>query len=225
MNQTQAFHERIDEALHNDQLRRNFRSALTGIMARRAEQFPDDAQLQALREQARQVRANALVRQPELLERLEAKLSENGIQVHWAETPEQANRIIHEILAAAGAQSVVKGKSMVSEETELNHHLEQHGIEVIADRPYEEKSPAEWAYERLILYIQNFEEQLDNAHEVAMGFTGGDVGVLAISTIDHHHDLAGSRIEATETPRGPCPRRGDTSHGNDDRHIRRAQGP
>ena len=47
-------------------------------------------------------------------------------------------------------------------------------------RPVEEKSPAEWAYERLILYIQNFEEQLDNEHEVAMGFAGGDAGVLRI---------------------------------------------
>jgi len=53
MNQTEAFHQRIDEALHNDQLRRNFRSAMSGIMARRAEQFPDDAQLQALRDQGR----------------------------------------------------------------------------------------------------------------------------------------------------------------------------
>ena len=42
------------------------------------------------------------------------------------------------------------------------------------------KSPAQWAYERLILYIQNFESQLDAAHEVAMGFTGGDAGVLRI---------------------------------------------
>ena len=131
MNQVRAFHERIDEALHNDQLRRNFRSALTGIMAKRAEQFPDDAQLQALREQARQVRANALVRQPELLEQLEARLTENGIQVHWAETPEQANAVLHGILEAAGAKSVVKGKSMVSEETGLNHYLEARGIEVI----------------------------------------------------------------------------------------------
>ena len=32
----------------------------------------------------------------------------------------------------------------------------------------------------MILYIQNFEEQLDNEHEVAMGFTGGDAGVLKI---------------------------------------------
>ena len=47
-------------------------------------------------------------------------------------------------------------------------------------KPVEQKSPAEWAYERLILYIKNFEEQLDNEHEVAMGFTGGDAGVLRI---------------------------------------------
>jgi L-lactate dehydrogenase complex protein LldF len=131
MNQTQAFHTRIDSALHNDQLRQNFRTAMSGVMARRAEQFPDDAQLQALREQARMVRANSLVRQPELLEQLEQKLTENGIQVHWAEDPEQANAIIHGILAAADARTVVKGKSMVSEETELNHYLEQRGIEVI----------------------------------------------------------------------------------------------
>jgi L-lactate dehydrogenase complex protein LldF len=131
MNQTREFRQRIDKALNNDQLRRNFRSALTGIQARREEQFPDDTQLQALREQSRMVRANALVKQPELLEQLEARLTDNGIQVHWAETPEQANGIIHEILEAAHAKSVVKGKSMVSEETELNHYLEARGIEVI----------------------------------------------------------------------------------------------
>ncbi|CUH76048.1 hypothetical protein TRM7557_00687 [Tritonibacter multivorans] len=42
------------------------------------------------------------------------------------------------------------------------------------------KSPAQWAYERLILYIKNFEEQLDTSEEVAMGFVGGDAGVLRI---------------------------------------------
>ncbi len=59
----------------------------------------------------------------------------------------------------------------------------QEGVpfpEALNNRPVSEKSPAEWAYERLILYIQNFEEQLDNEHEVAMGFTGGDAGVLRI---------------------------------------------
>ena len=52
--------------------------------------------------------------------------------------------------------------------------------EGVAKKPIEDKSPAEWAYERIILYIKNFEEQLDGDHEVAMGFTGGDAGVLKI---------------------------------------------
>ncbi len=47
-------------------------------------------------------------------------------------------------------------------------------------KPVAAKSAAQWAYERLILYIQNFEKQLDGSHEVAMGFTGGDAGVLRI---------------------------------------------
>ena len=47
-------------------------------------------------------------------------------------------------------------------------------------KPITDKSPAQWAYERLILYIRNFEEQLDSEHEVAIGFTGGDAGVLRI---------------------------------------------
>lgn len=52
--------------------------------------------------------------------------------------------------------------------------------EAVTKKSVKQKSPAEWAYERLILYIQNFEKQLDNEHEVAMGFAGGDAGVLRI---------------------------------------------
>lgn len=47
-------------------------------------------------------------------------------------------------------------------------------------KPAKQKSPAEWAYERLILYIQSFEEGLDADQEVAMGFVGGETGVLRI---------------------------------------------
>ncbi len=57
------------------------------------------------------------------------------------------------------------------------------GLDCVPDavaREAETKSPAQWAYERLILYIQNFETQLDATQEVAIGFTGGDAGVLRI---------------------------------------------
>jgi hypothetical protein len=56
---------------------------------------------------------------------------------------------------------------------------------VIAGQPVEDKSPAQWAYERMILYIKNFEEQLDDKHEVAMGFAGGEAGVLQIEGIGY----------------------------------------
>ncbi|MBS8226802.1 DUF6173 family protein [Vannielia litorea] len=55
--------------------------------------------------------------------------------------------------------------------------------EAICARPADEKSPAEWAYERLILYIQNFEEQLDPDEEIAMGMIDGGAGLLRIEGI------------------------------------------
>ncbi|WP_149141574.1 DUF6173 family protein [Gemmobacter caeruleus] len=55
----------------------------------------------------------------------------------------------------------------------------------LARQPVEEKSEAQWAYERLILYIRNFESQLDARHEVAMGFAGGEAGVLMIEGLGY----------------------------------------
>lgn len=57
--------------------------------------------------------------------------------------------------------------------------------EAVSRIPPEEKSPAEWAYERLILYIRNFEDQLDPAEEVALGFAGGHAGVLRIEGLGY----------------------------------------
>jgi hypothetical protein len=50
----------------------------------------------------------------------------------------------------------------------------------VSDKPVEQKSPAQWAYERTVLYLKKFEEGLDDDHEIAMGFAGTDAGVLKI---------------------------------------------
>jgi hypothetical protein len=50
----------------------------------------------------------------------------------------------------------------------------------VTDKPVTQKSPAQWAYERVVLYLKHFEEQLDNEHEVAIGYTGSDAGGLRI---------------------------------------------
>lgn len=51
-----------------------------------------------------------------------------------------------------------------------------------ADRP---KSPAEWAHDRLVMYIRNFESQLDGQHEIAMGFASDESGVLRIEGLGY----------------------------------------
>ena len=56
----------------------------------------------------------------------------------------------------------------------------------VAATPVAQKSPARWAYERIIIYLKNFEESLDNEHEVAMGFTGSDAGVLRIEGMGYY---------------------------------------
>jgi hypothetical protein len=57
--------------------------------------------------------------------------------------------------------------------------------EAFKDRGPDQKSPAEWMYDRLILYIRNFESQLDSKHEVAMGYAGGEAGVLRIEGLGY----------------------------------------
>jgi len=42
------------------------------------------------------------------------------------------------------------------------------------------KSPAEWAHDRLVMYIRNFESELDAEQEIAVGFASDETGVLRI---------------------------------------------
>lgn len=126
----QEFHPRVHAALENPQIRGNFRKAMDGLMSKRQAAF-EDWDLEALRDLGAAVRLRALSRLPELLEQLEANLQKQGIQVHWAENGDQACEIVTRICKAREAKKVIKGKSMVSEEMELNHHLEEAGIEAL----------------------------------------------------------------------------------------------
>lgn len=131
MHQTAEFHKRVKDALNNPQLRSNFRSAMDGLMEKRRNAFPDKPFLEELRITGSRLRANALVKQADLLEQLEANCTRNGIKVHWAETIEEANQIVLGIMDSHNATRMIKGKSMVSEEMELNHFLEAHGKECV----------------------------------------------------------------------------------------------
>lgn len=122
------FHENVRRVVSNPVLRANIRGAMDFLVNKRAAQFPDPIVLEALRTQGEQIRKYSLSNLPDLLVQLESNLKRNGIKVHWAETPEEACKLIIDITKRAGGQLVVKGKSMVSEEIELNHALEAQGI-------------------------------------------------------------------------------------------------
>lgn len=67
----------------------------------------------------------------------------------------------------------------------LGHKEEPSASEAVKTDNLAQKSPAEWMYDRLIIYIRNFEQQLDGAHEIAMGFAGGEAGVLRIEGLGY----------------------------------------
>jgi len=125
------FPKNFKKALGDGQLRRNLRAAMDTLGLRRRTLFSDLAVFEKLRERGDAIRQRALRQLPELLERLEQKCTENGMQVHWAETPAEANAICLEIIQKHNATRVIKGKSMVSEEMHLNHFLDERGIEAL----------------------------------------------------------------------------------------------
>jgi len=126
-----GFADRARAAVDDAHLRKSFRGAMDFLQAKRRTQFPDAAELASLRDLGAAIRRHALANLPNLLERLESKLTANGIRVHWAETPADANAIVLDIARRHDAQRMVKGKSMVSEEIGLNHALEAAGIEAL----------------------------------------------------------------------------------------------
>ena len=125
---SEGFRARSKEVVENPFLRQSFRGAMDFLINKRISQFPDTEELESLRTLGEHVRQYNLGKLPELLIRLEANLTRNGIQVHWAETPEEANAIILGLCHQHAAKLMIKGKSMVSEEIELNHAAEAAGI-------------------------------------------------------------------------------------------------
>nr|WP_284701667.1 lactate utilization protein B [Rhodoplanes tepidamans] len=100
----------------------------TNFPARRRAVVDALPEFEALRDSARDIKAHTLAHLDLYLEAWEARVTEQGGQVHYAPTAADANRIVLDICRAAGARTVSKGKSMVGEEIGINEHLEQHGI-------------------------------------------------------------------------------------------------
>lgn len=126
-----GFRKRAGAVVAHPQLRESFRGAMDFLMAKRAAQFPDAEELESLRVLGERIRQYNLARLPDLLVQLEETLTRNGVRVHWASTPQEATGIILDICRTHGARHMVKGKSMVSEEIELNHAAQAAGVDAL----------------------------------------------------------------------------------------------
>ncbi len=126
-----AFPAGVRAALADANMQAAFRGLqrATPIMRQAAiDRLPEFADLRAA---AREIKDHVLANLDVYLERFEARVIESGGQVHWCESPEDARRLILDLCRAAGARTVTKGKSMVSEEIGINEHLEAQGIRVV----------------------------------------------------------------------------------------------
>lgn len=83
------------------------------------------------RELAAKIKNHTLQNLDRYLDQFITSVRQHGGHVHFAADGKQANDIITEIAQAASAKLIVKSKSMVSEEIELNHALEAAGLNVL----------------------------------------------------------------------------------------------
>ena len=115
-------------ALADTQLRRNLGHATATIRAKRAAVVDEVADWEALRVQGADAKDRALANLDTYLVELEQRLVEAGATVHWARDGAEANAIVVDLTRAAGADEVVKVKSMATVEIGLNEALEAAGI-------------------------------------------------------------------------------------------------
>lgn len=92
------------------------------------EQFTD---VMLARERAKNAKWRAIENLDKYLEEFEKKISERGAKVIWADTADDALAEIGKICAAKNCTTLVKSKSMVTEEIHLNDFLEKNGIESV----------------------------------------------------------------------------------------------
>ena len=83
------------------------------------------------REKAKNIKWKAIENLDKMLESFEAKITRRGAKVIWAEDARQALVEIGKICAEKNCKTLVKSKSMVTEEIHLNKFLAEQGIESI----------------------------------------------------------------------------------------------
>ena len=84
-----------------------------------------------LREKANAIKRHTITHLDEYLDLFSTQAEKNGCIVHWAKDAQEFNEIVYDILKTHDVKKMVKSKSMLTEECEMNPYLESKGIEVV----------------------------------------------------------------------------------------------
>ena len=95
---------------------------------REAEAMPEWEELRSI---ASAIKEHTLSRLADYLEEFERNATRNGAHVHWATDAAAHNQVVHDILKSRGARTLVKAKSMLTDECDMRPFLEKRGIEVM----------------------------------------------------------------------------------------------
>ena len=125
------FKERAHANMANAQLQHNLQKIKGKFVAKRRESLTELDDFEGTREAGRAIRQRALDNLDVWLEIFERNATARGATVLWAETPEEINAHVLDIARRHGVTKIIKSKSMVSEESELDRAIEAAGLKVV----------------------------------------------------------------------------------------------
>src|SRR5262245_2198102 len=125
------FQERAHANLLDEQLQRNLRKFQGKFVPARRLALTELDDVEATRDAAMAIRERALDNLDVWLELFEKNALASGATVLWAQTPADINRLVLEIARRHDVRKIIKSKSMVSEESGLDHAIEAAGLQVV----------------------------------------------------------------------------------------------
>ncbi|MBV9538054.1 MAG: iron-sulfur cluster-binding protein [Acidisphaera sp.] len=123
-----AFKRNAAQALADPSLQKALARTRPQSATRRANAVAALPEFERLRDIGRDIKNHAIANLDFYLETYAERVERAGGHVHWCSTAADARDAILAICREAGARTVTKGKSMISEEIGINEHLERHGI-------------------------------------------------------------------------------------------------
>ncbi len=129
--QSMHFKARAGQKLADQRLQQNLKKLSTKFVSGRASAILELDDFEGTRDAAIERRMRAIENLDGWLETFEREATRRGATVLYAETAEDASRLVVEIAQKHGVKKAIKTKSMVSEEMALNRALEAAGVKAI----------------------------------------------------------------------------------------------